>query len=103
MAIYTHDATLYPKCDQESDLWQQIELALELASNLRDMVNWDRKWLVNFNAQKNQVVSFDLLYNYDAIDMKMNGSVTENKSSYKLLALSFSSKLDWRLFYCLYC
>ena len=103
MAIYTHDATLYPKRDQESDLWQQIELALELACNLRDMVNWDRKWLVNFNTQKNQVVSFDLLYNYDAIDMKMNGSVIENKSSYKLLVLSFSSKLDWRLFYCLYC
>ena len=94
---------MYPKCDQEFDLWQQIELALQLVSNLRDMVNWDRKWLVNFNAQKNQVVSFDLLYNYDAIDMKMNGSVTENKSSYKLLALSFSSKLDWRLFYCPYC
>ena len=35
IAIYA-DATLYPKCDQASDLWQQLELASELESDLRD-------------------------------------------------------------------
>ena len=34
IAIYADDATLYSKCDQASDLWQQLELASELESNL---------------------------------------------------------------------
>ena len=38
IAIYTDDTTLYSKCDQASDLWQQVELASELESDLRDTV-----------------------------------------------------------------
>ena len=34
--IYADNTTLYPKCDQASDLWQQLELASELESDLRD-------------------------------------------------------------------
>ena len=43
---------LCSKCDQASDLWQQLELASELESDLRDMVDWGKKWLVDFNAGK---------------------------------------------------
>ena len=28
IAIYADDTTLYSKCDQESDLWQQLEMAV---------------------------------------------------------------------------
>ena len=35
-AIYANDTTLYSKCDQASDLWQQLELASEIESDLRD-------------------------------------------------------------------
>ena len=45
IAIYADDTTLYCKCDQAFDLWQQLELAAELES-------WGRKWLVDFNAGK---------------------------------------------------
>ena len=34
IAIYADDTTLYFKCDQASDLWQQLELACELDSDL---------------------------------------------------------------------
>ena len=34
IAIYTDGTTLYSKCDQASDLWQQLELASELESDL---------------------------------------------------------------------
>ena len=37
---------------QASDLWQQLELASELESDLRDTVDWGRKWLVDFDAGK---------------------------------------------------
>ena len=43
IAIYTDDATLYSKYDQASDLWQQLELASELESDLQDTVDWGRK------------------------------------------------------------
>ena len=33
IAIYADDTTLYYKCDQASDLWQQRELASELESD----------------------------------------------------------------------
>ena len=34
IGIYADDATLCSKCDQASDLWQQLELASELESDL---------------------------------------------------------------------
>ena len=52
IAIHAYDTTLYSKCDQASDQWQQIELASELESDLRDIVDWSKKWLVDFNAGK---------------------------------------------------
>ena len=95
ITIYADDTTLYYKCDQASDLWQQLELAFKLESDLRDTVDWSRKWLVAFNAENTQLVSFDRSNNAGAIDVKMDGSVLEEKSSFKMLGLTFFSKLDW--------
>ena len=55
---------------------------------------WDRKWLVDFNAGKTQLLLFDLSHDNGAIDAKMDGSVLGEKSSFKMLGLTFSSKLD---------
>ena len=33
IAIYADDTILYSKCDQASDLWQQLELASEFESD----------------------------------------------------------------------
>ena len=63
--------------------------------NPRDTVDWGRKWLVDFNAGKTQLVSFDRSNNTGAIDVKMDGSVLEEKTSFKMLGLTFSSILDW--------
>ena len=68
IAIYAKDTALYSKCDQAFDLWQQLEMASELESGLRDTVDWGRKWLVDFNAGKTQLVSFNHLKNTGAID-----------------------------------
>ena len=96
IAIYADDTTLYSKCDQASDMWQQLELASELESDLQNTVDWGRKWLADFNAGKTQLVSFDRSKNTGTIDVKMYGSVLEEKTSFtKMLGLTFSSKLDW--------
>ena len=88
--IYADDTTLYSNCYQSSDLWQQLELASELESDVRDTVDWGRKWLVDFNAGKAHLVSFD---QSDNIGL-------EEKSLFKMLGLTFSSKLDWGSYYC---
>ena len=40
------------------------------------------------------MVLFDWSNNTGAIDVKMDGSVLEEKSSFKMIGLTFSSKLD---------
>ena len=70
-------------------------MASEPESDLRDTVDWDKKWLVDFNAGKIQIVSFDWSKNTGAIDVKMDESVLEEKTSFTMLGLTFSSKLDW--------
>ena len=91
------DISIYAdsKCDQASDLWQQLELGSELESDLRDAVDWGKKWLIDFNAGKSQLVSFGRSNNNGSIDVEMDGSVLEEKSSFKMLWLTFSSRLDW--------
>ena len=54
-----------------------------------------KKWLVDFNARKTQLVSFDWSNNNGSIDVKMDGSILEEKQSFKILQLIFFSKLDW--------
>ena len=60
-------------------LWQQLELASNLESDLRNTVEWGRKRLVDFNAGKIQLVSFHQSNDTSAIDVKMDGSVLEEK------------------------
>ena len=39
IVIYADDTTLYSKCDQASDLWQQLELISELLISMLDKLN----------------------------------------------------------------
>ena len=87
---YADDTTLY---SQAFDLWQQLELGPELESDLQVTKEWGRKWLVDFNAEKTQLVLFDLSNNTGAIDVEIDGSVLEEKSYFNMLGLTFSSKL----------
>ena len=79
IAIYADD-TIHYKCDQASDLSQQLQLAAECESDLRDIVDWGRKWPVGFIVWKTQLVLFDWSSNTGTIDVKVDGSVLEEKS-----------------------
>ena len=70
-------------------------MASELESDLQDIVDWGRNWLVDFNDGKTQLVSFDWSKKTNAHDKKIDGSVLEEKPSFKILGLIFSSKFDW--------
>ena len=44
-------------------------------------MDWGKKWLVDFNDGKTQLVSFHRSNNTGATDKKMDGSVREKKKS----------------------
>ena len=44
-----------------------------------DTVDWGGKWLVDFNTGKAQLFLFDQSNDTGSIDMKMDGSVLEEK------------------------
>ena len=60
-----------------------------------ETLEWDKKWLADFNAVKTQFVLFDWSNNTGTIDVGKDVFVLEEKSSFKMLGLSFSSNLDW--------
>ena len=61
--------------------------------NLNLTHKFGKKWLVGFNARKTELVSFNWCNSSSAIDMEMDGSIIEEKSTFKMLK-SFSSNLD---------
>ena len=62
-----------------------------------------KKWLVDFSAAKTQVVSFDRSNSNNSIDMKMDGSVPEKKSSFNMLGVDRLFEIELGLLYYLYC
>ena len=95
IAIYANDTTLCSKCDQASNLLQQLDLVSKLETDLWDIVDSGRKWLVDFSTGKTELISFGWSNNTGTIDVKMGGSLLVEKWYIKMLGLSFSSKLDW--------
>ena len=70
-------------------MWQELELASELESDLLDNVDWGRKWLVGFNTGKAQLVSFNQSFSTGAIYLKMVDLFFRKKSSFKVLVFLF--------------
>ena len=58
-------------------------------------MDWGGKWLVDFDAGKTHLVLLDHSNNTGAICVKMDGSVLEENSSFKILGFSLCSRLDW--------
>ena len=58
-------------------------------------MDWGKKWFVDFNAEKTQLVLSDWSNNIRGTELKMDGYVLEEKSYFRMLGLTFSSKLDW--------
>ena len=98
IAICADGAILYSKYGQASDLWQQLESASELESDLQDTVEWGKKRFFDFNGGRTHLVLFDWSNKNGSIDVKMDEYALEEKSSLKMLGLTFSSKLDWSFY-----
>ena len=94
IAIYADDTTLCSKCYQASDPWEQLEMATELESDLWDIVNWGRKWLVDFNTGKTQLISFELFNDTRCYWCENGWFCSGVKTIFNMLGLPFSSKFN---------
>ena len=94
IAVCADGSTFYSNCAQASGLWLQLELPSVLESDVWETVDWNRMWLVHVNAGIAQFVLFGWSNNIGAIVVNMDWSVREEKSSFKMLGLSLSSKWD---------
>ena len=56
ITVYADDTTLCSKCDQASNLWQELELVSEFESDIQDTVDLGKKWLIDFSAAKTELV-----------------------------------------------
>ena len=88
IAIYADDTTLYSRCDQASDLWQQLGLASELECDLRDTVDWGGKCLVDFNVGKTELVLFDQCKNVKCMGLFL-------RKNHLLRCWGWRSFLNW--------
>ena len=71
-----------------------VRIVATWAVALDVLSSFDRVWHDGFNAEKTQLILLDRSKNCGAINVKVDGFVLDEKS-FKMLGLSFSSKLDW--------
>ena len=76
------------------------ELASELESDLPDTTGAGSGFLISM--LKNLIWFHLTSLIRHATDVEMDGSVLEEKSSFKILGLTFSSKVEWGLLHYLY-
>ena len=57
-------------------------------------MDWGKKWLLDFNAGKSQLFFFDRSSNNGSVNVKLDGSVFDEKPSFKMLRLTFPSLLN---------
>ena len=98
LTILDKDTTLYSKCEQSSDFWEQHELASELESDLQDTVDWCRKWFADLNAGKTQLASFDWCNNKVLLMCKWMGMFLRKQHLlYYLYIGKIASNKNWNL------
>ena len=73
---------------------KELDVSFELQSDLQNTVDWGKKWIADFNAEKTQSFSFQSSKS-EAIHVLVTGLLLlEETLSSKTLGLSLSSKLD---------
>ena len=94
IAIYADDTTVYD-CQEETDAFSMLDQARCLESDLQDIVEWGKKWLVTFNAGKTKLLSVSKCHKATPFSIPMNGKDLPENNSFRLLGLTFSNSLTW--------
>ena len=65
VGIFADDTTIYSCLSKSHTVFEKVELAADLESDLRTVTEWGDKWLVSFNSSKTKLLSINrLLWHY---------------------------------------
>ena len=94
VSVYADDTTLY---SHTSKIHDEESLASDLSSDLENIQNWGKEWLVTFNASKTKLLSFHHHRNPpDLSSVKMSETTLSEASSFdRLLGLKITPDLKW--------
>jgi hypothetical protein len=87
--LYADDATIYidfRDADRAADL---------LEDDLNQMMNWATRWLVSFNPQKTESVTFSRKRVTDIPQISMGGTVVAESNSHKHLGIQLQCNGKW--------
>ena len=95
IGIYADDTTLYSSLGKAA-FFEQVESAGELELDLRSIVEWGDRWLMTFNTTKRELLSFNIHRDPLLVPVEVNGIELPEKTSFRLLNLTFSQYMDWK-------
>ena len=72
-----------------------IEATEQLNNDLQRVNEWDKKWLVSFNPQKNKPLHVTLKKTANTLPLLFDGQALEYEASQKHLGLVLNNKLIW--------
>ena len=94
VSVYADDTTLYGRTSKIQD---EESLAADLSSDLENIQNWGKEWLVTFNASKTKLLSFHHHRNPPNLSPVEMSETTLSESSCfdRLLGLKITPDLKW--------
>ena len=95
VGIFADDTTLYSGLPKPSCIFDKVELAADLESDLRAVVEWGDKWLVTFNCTKTKLLSINRYHDPFLPSVNMSGEELPENELIRLLGLYFTNTLDW--------
>ena len=93
VGIFADDPTLYSGLPKSSCIFDKVELAADLESDLRTVVEWGDKWLVT--CSKTKLLSVIRYHDPFLPSVNMPGKELPENELIRLLGLPFTSTLDW--------
>ena len=84
----------YSKYNHVFDMKKKRKLASEPNYDLLDTAYWNRKVIAVFGDRKNKLDFFDCSNKSGFLELNMDGFFLKEKSPFKIVKVSLSSKLD---------
>jgi len=95
VGIFADDTTIYSCLGKSHTVFDKVELAADLESDLRTVTEWGDKWLVTFNSSKTKLLSINRHRTQNLPEINMNKEPLPESDFFRLLGLPFTNNLSW--------
>ena len=96
IAIYADDSSLFSCSEGRLQPDAQLQMAADLSSDLRSVVEWGAKWLVSFNSTKTKLLSLNRYRTPFLPTVFMGNDNLSESDSLRLLGMTLSQDLSWK-------